>query len=131
MMRLLLLVVTFSCLSMMTNAIRTNSLRTRSPKSFVVSTNYDEDEQVSNAEDSGEHNAHVVSSTDKSGDGYVVVSRTEDQKHTHRIDDSDSLSSSGPEVRSFFSFKFATIFSRERERETMSSRLLLLVLTYS
>ena len=130
MMRLLLLVVTFSCLSMMTNAIRTNSLRTRSPKSFVVSTNYDEDEQVSNAEDSGEHNAHVVSSTDKSGDGYVVVSRTEDQKHTHRIDDSDSLSSSGPEVRSFF-FIFATIFCRERERETMSSRLLLLVLTYS
>ena len=85
-----------------------------------MSTNYDEDEQVSNAE--GEHhNAHVVSSTDKSGDGYVVVSRTEDQKHTHRIDDSDdSLSSSGPEVRSFFFYFKTTIFSRERERETMS-----------
>ena len=77
------------------------------PKSFVVSTNYGEEAPSSQEEGA---NAHVVSSNYKTpGDGgksgFVVVSRTEESKHTHRIDGptEDDFSSSGADdVRCFF-----------------------------
>merc|ERR1719198_854510 len=90
---LLLLTLAVSSSNAITN-LRTRSKLKDSPKSFVVSTNY-EDEPTNEAESGS--NAHVVSSTDKNGDGYVVVSRTEGQQHTHNIDSSSSDAPSGPE----------------------------------
>ena len=82
------------------------------PKSFVVSTNYGEEAPSSQEEGA---NAHVVSSNYKTpGDGgksgFVVVSRTEESKHTHRIDGptEDDFSSSGADdVRSFVFFSLS------------------------
>eukprot|EP00938_MAST-03A_sp_MAST-3A-sp1_P003556 g3556.t1 len=84
MIRTLFVLITLALSSNAITKLRTRQSHKEGPKTLVVSTNYDH--EPSDEAESGSK-AHVVSSTDKNGDGgYVVISRTGGQKHTQNID---------------------------------------------